>query len=174
MRSCCSRLKSREAISHTEATHPPHRQMWKGAPCQCLCCCCHLHAGLDKAEESAYIDIAIQVCVSQKCQAGAKLPFFPFQHLVRFRLASEGDQEHLWSSGYNVSLTRWRSPVRSWPGVLLLPCNLYACGSCACKERLLPTPYPLRDRWGNVQKSIGGLMCKCKRTHQPWIHVHGS
>ena len=24
---------------------------------------------------------------------------------------------HLWSSGYDVSLTRWRSPVRSWPGV---------------------------------------------------------
>ena len=27
-------------------------------------------------------------------------------------------QKHLWSSGYDVSLTRWRSPVRSWPGVL--------------------------------------------------------
>ena len=24
---------------------------------------------------------------------------------------------HQWSSGYDVSLTRWRSPVRSWPGV---------------------------------------------------------
>ena len=27
-------------------------------------------------------------------------------------------QKHLWSSGYDVSHTRWRSPVRSWPGVL--------------------------------------------------------
>ena len=27
---------------------------------------------------------------------------------------------HLWSSGYDVSLTRWRSPVRSWPGVFHL------------------------------------------------------
>ena len=26
---------------------------------------------------------------------------------------------HLWSSGYDVSLTRWRSPVRSWPGVMI-------------------------------------------------------
>ena len=26
-------------------------------------------------------------------------------------------QLHLWSSGYDVSLTRGRSPVRSWPGV---------------------------------------------------------
>ena len=25
--------------------------------------------------------------------------------------------KHLWSSGYDVSLTRWRSPVRSRPGV---------------------------------------------------------
>ena len=28
--------------------------------------------------------------------------------------------KHLWSSGYDVSLTRWRSPVRPWPGVCLL------------------------------------------------------
>ena len=26
-------------------------------------------------------------------------------------------QPHLWSSGYDVSLTCWRSPARSWPGV---------------------------------------------------------
>ena len=26
--------------------------------------------------------------------------------------------KHLWSSGYDVRLTRERSPVRSWPGVL--------------------------------------------------------
>ena len=26
-------------------------------------------------------------------------------------------QKHLWSSGYDVSPTRFRSPVRSWPGV---------------------------------------------------------
>ena len=25
--------------------------------------------------------------------------------------------EHPWSSGYDVSLTRWRSPVRTWPDV---------------------------------------------------------
>ena len=41
--------------------------------------------------------------------------------------------KHLWSSGYDVSLTRWRSPVRSWPGVFSqgftrperppMPCN---------------------------------------------------
>ena len=32
---------------------------------------------------------------------------------------------HLWSSGYDVSLTRWRSPVRSWPGVfhMIIPRN---------------------------------------------------
>ena len=29
--------------------------------------------------------------------------------------------KHLWSSGYDVSLTRWRSPVPSWPGVWMLP-----------------------------------------------------
>ena len=27
-------------------------------------------------------------------------------------------EKHLWSTGYDVSLTRCRSPVRSWPGVL--------------------------------------------------------
>ena len=27
--------------------------------------------------------------------------------------------EHLWSSGYDVSLTRWRSPARTWPGVFV-------------------------------------------------------
>ena len=39
--------------------------------------------------------------------------------------------EHLWSSGYDVSLTRWRSPVRSWPGVFVVLLR----GGCACKQQ---------------------------------------
>ena len=74
----------------------------------------------------------------------AALTFFPFFHtIVALRLASYVDQEHLWSSGYDVSLTRSRSPAQSWPGVFCCR-SLYGYGGVCVPRAPLARPPSLK------------------------------
>jgi hypothetical protein len=41
--------------------------------------------------------------------------------------------EHLWSSGCDVSLARWRPPIRSWPGE-------FACHGVGLRAQLFLAP----------------------------------
>ena len=78
---------------------------------------------------------------------------------------------HLWSSGYDVSLTRWRSPVRSWPGVFpfsfVLTQGLFlrpkawiyarACVQCTCDQAAIAQLGERQTEDLKVPGSIPGL-----------------
>ena len=57
------------------------------------------------------------------------------------------DVKHLWSSGYGGSLTRCRSPVRSWPAVPHLPGSLVTVERSARPHRLSVSVGQQRSAW---------------------------
>ena len=69
---------------------------------------------------------------------------------------------HLWSSGYDVSLTRWRSPVRSWPGVLI--CEA-ANESFLPRGATLPFSVSLSEQIGQNERK--NMFCKKHRVIVP-------
>ena len=80
------------------------------------------HPGAFRKEEFQNLDFQI-ACDSPLVDSAPILKSKPFQLLWVF--CRSQFTRHLWSSGYDVSLTRWRSPVRSWPGVLY--CLQWCC-----------------------------------------------